>query len=129
MFASNVFYADLDNDGYGDPESSATLCTLEGPYVNNALDCDDNNPDMYPNAPSTNEGIDNDCDGIVNPDEMLPCEGDMNNDGMRDISDLLMMLQSYGCSDCSVGDLNNSGSVESADILIFLGFFGTPCQN
>ena len=129
VFASNVFYADLDNDGYGDPESSATLCTLEGPYVNNALDCDDTNPDMYPNAPSTNEGIDNDCDGIVNPDEMLPCEGDMNNDGMRDISDLLMMLQSYGCSDCSVGDLNNSGSVESADILIFLGFFGTPCQN
>ncbi len=127
-FASTLYYVDSDGDGYGDPDNSALLCDLSAGYSDNNLDCDDTNASMYPDAPSTQEGIDNDCNGEVDADELAPCEGDMNNDGMRDVSDLLMMLQDFSCFGCdSPADMNDDGNVDSGDILMFLSFFGTAC--
>ena len=52
VFCSNGTGGDADNDGY-----------CSGPGA--ADDCDDNNPAIYPGAPERCDGLDNDCDGIV----------------------------------------------------------------
>ena len=59
-----VFYEDADNDGFGDPNSTATGCTIPTGFVSNNLDCDDTNPNIYPGAAEiADNGIDEDCDG------------------------------------------------------------------
>ena len=67
--AGTTFYQDADNDGYGDPNSSTEDCTPPTGYVNNADDCDDADPNLYPNAP----GYDEDCNPVsgVGVDELL----------------------------------------------------------
>ena len=52
-------YIDEDGDGYG----SVNISALDG--VNNKLDCDDNNEAVYPYAQEEANGIDDDCDGVV----------------------------------------------------------------
>jgi hypothetical protein len=52
-----VFFEDADNDGYGDPNSTATGCTIPSGFVSNNDDCDDTDPNLYPNAP----GFDENC--------------------------------------------------------------------
>ena len=69
-----TYWLDLDGDGFGDEFASPiTSCPpLPQAAVFNSDDCNDNNEAMYPNAPSTQEGIDNDCSGAVESDEALP---------------------------------------------------------
>lgn len=43
-----TYYADLDNDTYGDPTSSISVCTPPVGYVLNNTDCDDNNATINP---------------------------------------------------------------------------------
>lgn len=102
---------DLDADGYTASQG----------------DCDDNNPLAYPEAPGTGEGIDNDCNGIVEGDELF-CLGDLNLDGNIGTSDLLLLLAEIGCiNDCGAPDLNGDQVVNTQDILIMLAVYGTSC--
>ncbi|MCL5130220.1 putative metal-binding motif-containing protein [Algibacter sp. L4_22] len=55
----DITYVDDDGDGYG----SQVQAEKEGVY--NALDCDDTNSKIHPYALEIKDGIDNDCDGIV----------------------------------------------------------------
>ncbi len=59
------FYADADEDGFGDPNTSVQTCELPLGYVSNNLDCDDINPIINPNADEYCNGTDDDCDGTV----------------------------------------------------------------
>ncbi len=66
--ASAVFYADTDNDGFGNPDDSIAVCFASQPvgYVDNALDCDDTNPLINPNAIEIPcNGIDENCSGLA----------------------------------------------------------------
>jgi hypothetical protein len=83
---------------------------------------------MYPGAPATAEGIDNNCNGSIDPEEELPpCLADYNNDGIRNTPDMLVLLAAFGClSDCPA-DLNGDDIVGTPDILIFLTVFGVLC--
>ena len=122
-----TFYVDSDSDGYGNINSPVQLCAAEPGYVADNTDCDDTNPSVYPGADPTAEGIDNNCDGVVGPGEYY-CPADLNNDGVVNVSDLLILLSSFGCSgNCGPADMNNDGSVNASDLLILLSQLGLSC--
>ena len=69
-----VLYADVDGDGFGNVDVNVTGCedNVIG-FVTNATDCDDSRNDVYPGAPGTQDGVDNDCSGgPLAPDEEKP---------------------------------------------------------
>ncbi|MEZ4933104.1 MAG: putative metal-binding motif-containing protein [Saprospiraceae bacterium] len=46
----NTYYADADGDGFGDALVETTDCSRTSGYVSNNTDCNDNNPNINPNA-------------------------------------------------------------------------------
>ena len=82
-----IFFADQDGDGFGNPELFGLFCQTMPPvgFVINALDCDDLDPLIFPQA---NEipcnGVDENCNGLFDDNEIdvvsLPvqwiCPGD-----------------------------------------------------
>jgi len=60
-------YRDLDGDGHGDPDISVSGCTAPADYVASGDDCNDSAPTVSPSAEELCDGIDNDCDGVVDP--------------------------------------------------------------
>ena len=58
---AEVWYEDSDGDGYGDPEMAYRECYDRDGIVDNDLDCDDSDPDVYPGA----EGWSDDCEEIM----------------------------------------------------------------
>jgi hypothetical protein len=122
---ATTWFADADGDGFGDAGDSVLDCSAPAGYVADNTDCDDTNDVVYPGAPGTGEDLDNNCDGIIIGDELEPCAGDFNQDGLRNATDLLMLLGNWGGS--GIGDMNNDGTVNSADQLAFLVVFATAC--
>jgi hypothetical protein len=58
-------YADTDGDGFGDPATATTFCTVPTGYVDDATDCDDGDATVFPGATELCDGVDNDCDGAI----------------------------------------------------------------
>ncbi|MBK9729796.1 MAG: T9SS type A sorting domain-containing protein [Chitinophagaceae bacterium] len=60
-------FADSDDDTFGDAAYTitATNCTVPSGYVENSLDCNDANEAIHPGATEIINGIDDDCNGIV----------------------------------------------------------------
>ncbi len=126
-----TYYTDSDSDGYGDIGNPILACSTFSGIVDNSLDCDDTDSSVYPFAPGSAEGLDNDCNGNVEGDELAPasCPGDFDNDNLVTINDLLIILGVFGCNtgDCLI-DMNSDGITTVADIGIFLSVFGISCN-
>jgi len=107
-------------------ESCAGIVDVDMDGESTVCDCDDGNASVYPGAPATAEGVDNNCDGILSAEEQ-GCPLDLDGDLLVTVSDVLTVLAEFGCiSDC-VADLNGDGQVTVADILAMLGGFGAEC--
>jgi hypothetical protein len=63
-FSDDTVYADNDGDGFGN--FASTAIGVQQGYVSNSTDCDDDNAAINPNAVDVcYDGIDNDCNGII----------------------------------------------------------------
>ena len=56
-------------DGYGDDTASITACAEPSGYTDDDSDCDDGEAAVNPDATELCDGVDNDCDGLVDDDD------------------------------------------------------------
>jgi hypothetical protein len=84
-----LYYRDADEDGYGDPGEELLESCAQVPegYVENNEDCDDTNAAVNPDATEICNGVDDDCSGAPEDDEIdadidghLACEDCDDND-------------------------------------------------
>lgn len=64
-FVVTQFYLDRDQDLYGDTNSSTTSCAAPAGYVAQSGDCDDTLGTVNPGQVELCDGIDNDCNRLV----------------------------------------------------------------
>ena len=67
----SIFYADLDQDDFGDPNNTIEACALPEAYVTNNEDCDDQNNARYPQATEYCNELDDDCDEVIDNDPAI----------------------------------------------------------
>ena len=80
---AGTWYADADDDRYGDPDVIAVSCEQPDGYIDNSLDCDDGADSVYPGADEVCNGVDDDCDDDVDNDaiDASPWYSDLDEDG------------------------------------------------
>ena len=61
--ASNSYYLDADNDGFGNSSSLVTDCSAPVGYITSAGDCNDSDSGINPNALEICNGVDDNCNG------------------------------------------------------------------
>ncbi len=120
------WYRDSDGDGYGDPSVTTDACDQPSGYVGTAYasDCDDGDATAYPGGTEYCDGVDNDCDGTVDPSssaDVTTWYRDGDGDGYGESSatvDDCSAPSGYASSsgDCDDGDSGvNPGATESCN--------------
>nr|AYM53339.1 hypothetical protein [Cystobacter ferrugineus]AYM53398.1 hypothetical protein [Cystobacter velatus] len=77
------WYRDQDGDGEGDPKTGVSQCAQPAGYVNNKLDCDDDNEERYSAAAEQCNGVNDNCDDEVDEGFKIgtACTGDLGCGG------------------------------------------------
>ena len=65
LFQQYTSYTDADGDGEGDARFPLNSCSQPSGRVENNLDCNDDDPEISTAALDICDGIDNNCDGVV----------------------------------------------------------------
>ncbi|MGC6506835.1 MAG: MopE-related protein [Myxococcota bacterium] len=110
---ADLWFLDNDGDGFGQLTESLLACEPPANAVSNAEDCDDENPDVFPGAPEYCNGVDDNCDGLVNDAsavDAMTLYYDADGDGfgagqaIQSCDDLIdYVLQSGDCNDGDSG--------------------------
>lgn len=79
-----LVWRDVDGDGFGNPDESGAFCAPPEGYVTNDSDCDDTHPDRFPGNVEVCDGIDNNCDSVVDEDVGEVFFADVDADGFGD---------------------------------------------
>ncbi len=110
-----IYYKDLDGDGYGVSNEYMCLTSPSGPY--NAIlsgDCDDSNAQIYPGNTEKCNGFDDNCDGLVDGENSQGCLTyfrDYDLDGYGILNDSKCLCSPYGHYLASqAGDCNDSNA-------------------
>ncbi len=84
--SATTWYADADEDGFGDSADATRSCDAPAGYIEDNSDCDDALEDTWPGATELCDAVDNDCDGTLPADEAdadgdgyAICEGDTDD--------------------------------------------------
>jgi len=117
------WYADNDNDTYGDPGTWVYECNPPLGYVENNQDCDDYDFRIYPGAIEICDGLDNNCNMFIDDNATNATWWYQDPDGDAygcTLDSIYSCEQPYGYSDnkldCLEGDPNsNPGASEICD--------------
>ncbi len=110
-----TWYADADADGFGDAEAAFAACAPPMGTVANADDCDDADATIWPGAPETCNGVDDDCDVEVDEDVGAVWYADSDGDGFGDLDAAV-----FGC-EAPEGAVANASDCQDDDATIFPG--------
>jgi CotH kinase protein/Lamin Tail Domain/Chitobiase/beta-hexosaminidase C-terminal domain/Divergent InlB B-repeat domain len=124
----NIYYPDVDGDSYGNGSAPGYYCNLPLNYVSNALDCNDGNALVFPGAAGTHEGLDNNCSGVLEEDEIYICLGDFDNNGYIGVSDMMIFIGEYSCIESCQTDVTFDNQVNIDDLLFLLNIYGSFCS-
>ena len=83
---NQTWYEDSDGDSYGNLGVSLVDCVQPSGYVSTSGDCDDTESTVYPGAPEIGDGLDNDCDVLVDEGLNQTWYADSDGDSYGDIS-------------------------------------------
>ncbi|HUM48396.1 MAG TPA: putative metal-binding motif-containing protein, partial [Chitinophagales bacterium] len=78
--AKTTFYADTDNDTYGNPAVFTLSCTAPQGFVINNEDCNDANSLIHPGITEVCNGIDEDCDSQIDDGVQIIFYADNDHD-------------------------------------------------
>jgi len=97
-----TWYADVDVDNYGDDATTTAACSPPSGYVEDNTDCDDSDALVNPAAEELHNGVDNDCDGLVDCEDgdlahAPECEEQDCSDGLDDDHDGLVDCDDDDC--------------------------------
>ena len=139
--AKITFFIDRDLDKWGDATATTTqACTQPAGYSSTPGDCDDTNPQTYPEAQEWCDGSDNDCNDIVDDKDFdgddfvqeLYCGGDDCDDNNPAVNPGALEVPADGIdNDCddlvdeSSGDCSGSGGSPFQPTLL-MGIFLLP---
>ncbi len=109
---ASTWYADMDGDGYGDASSSIAACTQPSGHLADDTDCDDSDGAVNPAASELCNGLDDDCDGVVDEDDADDASTwytDADGDGHGDAS------SSVAACDQPSGHVSDSSDCDDTD--------------
>ncbi|MFM9056211.1 MAG: MopE-related protein, partial [Bacteroidota bacterium] len=118
--ALTTYYADSDNDGFGDPAFTAqAACSPPAGFVTDNSDCDDGSAAVYPSATETCNTVDDNCDGAVDEGLELTWYRDADGDGSGDASlstDACYAPPGYVADDADCNDANAAVSPNATEV-------------
>jgi len=74
-----IWYQDKDRDGFGNSKASQKKCNQPDGYTIQKGDCDDDTAKIHPMALETCDNTDNNCNGEIDENFVLPVEVHKNN--------------------------------------------------
>ncbi|MCB9758552.1 MAG: putative metal-binding motif-containing protein [Alphaproteobacteria bacterium] len=81
---TGTYFVDSDGDGHGDPDLSTEACAQPTGYVATPTDCDDSDSAVNPDAVEVCNGLDDDCDTLVDDDDSS-LDGSTRSDWYDDV--------------------------------------------
>jgi hypothetical protein len=107
---STPFYADLDNDGFGNEGQIQYGCEAPDGFVANGSDCDDSNANIFPAAEEICDNVDNDCNDQIDDGLGILFYTDDDGDGFGDENRTVEACQLRNGLSSVAGDCDDSSA-------------------
>ncbi|OIQ28276.1 MAG: hypothetical protein BM564_09390, partial [Bacteroidetes bacterium MedPE-SWsnd-G2] len=105
---TTTYYADADNDGFGDNASTLEACAQPAGYVLDNSDCDDTDANINPNAVEILcNGIDENCNGMADDADIIA--------PICNTQDISIELDGFGEANLVAAQVDN-GSIDNCGI-------------